>query len=973
MSHSFKSGFFLWRKKSVTILEKKKREDKKKLFVLLACFTVCFLSMEQALAAPGGTITSVLLGGLEILIGFVSSLVLSGISRFIDLGIATMSFDQAALDKYLGSNFSVMSSSLETARYSANYRATAALVVLGFAMYAVFLVSEIAKIPLATILGEDRGASRPGALAVRGIMYGAMVIASMPFAKFMLVQAGRIYNALFRTFLSSSSVYDIVTEKHDAIHECFVNAKYDEIKIGTESAITDSAARCILEILTFLLLLLVVVNLAKLLLECAQRIGQLILLIYLSPLAVSCGVSPSLSGIAFQWLKTFISTLLLWIMDIIVLAGATYILGHEMTDPTLNDYVVWAFLAFAFIKAGQQLDDLFNAVGASVVRSSGSLLGDFMEMSSAGKLISGAAKSAFGAVKGVAKGASAIASETGRITTGASRGASARPGQLRSGGQIVAGAIKGGLAASAAGQFVGRGVQGVSDLKSAVTNFSNERSLHKEAARSAAAVSDSLKKQESALENTRSKYRDPKTGKLPDLNTPKGQAMAKELRAQDNKFKAEMMSRSTAINGNPVLKENLAKNMQMNGQSFSAQGYKTETVAFDDRNRLSATFTRVDPATGEISTVKLKNIKETENGMEGMNAGGFTVSGDERTNTASFSKTDEHGNETKYNVSEVDKNPDGSRSYRVDEINDNGQVIASNLYSGADENATAMDVAHGLADDTYSGVMTRRETVKTDEGSYSREVPVVVPISSASYQGNGAMFGFAEVKSTTPMDKTYETGNHVVQVSYESIHGTQRAEIATGTVSGQDYSYFMSQDGEIRMRSVDRDDLYGDSKSLNSDVAGRIINDSGYLTDDMPGGEHIFSSYRSEDGNYKGAYELFTGEYNGSEGLFVIAGTGDNTVVEFREGYSTDNANQLDTRAKEIIRGDDAPSDGYTRLFNTKDRNVGGTDGLFLAASEFDNNPEIRNTRSVATARLEGTVDTKTGDPLMFGTFFKKK
>ena len=941
-------------------LIKRQKDAARRLTVLLACLGICFLSMEQALGSPLGTIANVLLGGFEIFIRFVVWLSLMFLGVFIDLSINTMSFDWGTLESYLGNVFTFIPTNLNQATNYASSRVAAFLVVLGFAMYAVFLVAEIAKIPLATIIGEERGAVRPGALAVRGIMYGAAVIAAMPFAKFVLIQAGHIYNALFNTYLgktlAQSTAYDAVMDKFASMKETFQDITQLEISaFENDKTFVEAVTNCVTEILSFVILLIVVWNLAKLVLECAQRIGQLLLLIYMSPLAVSCGVSPSLSGIATQWFKTFISTLLLWIMDIIVLAGAMAILRGTVPGTTgdgasRQSWLIWAFLAFAYMKAGQQLDDLFNAIGASVVRSSGSLLGDFMEMSHAGQVISGAAKTAFGAVKG-------IASETGKFTSGALAGAAGKPGQLRKPGQVFNDSVKSGIKATSAGQAIAKQTQGLEKLMATDLNVRKENNMFKAATADAKQAETMQKSHRAEMKNLEQKYRDPKTGKLPEKGTQARTAFDNEKAKLMARQSAEMSRMTPMINGNPVLKDNLAKEVRMNGKTMEELGYKCDSVSYDNNTRYSASFSKVDPNTGAVSTVKFDNIQYDDDGYKaGTLSGGYSVAGDEKANIASYSQIDENGSTKNYTVSEVDANADGTKSYRVDELNENGQVVSSNIYTGADENTSVLDVAQGLADQTYSSV----KTIKNDDGEI---IPEVKQIQFASYQGNGAMFGMAEVKSTTHMSDNYENGDHVVRVSYENIHGVQDAEIATGSVDGQNYSYFMNNDGEIRIRSIGED--VGD---INSDVATDIINESSVSTGETLLGEHVFDPYL--DGSHSGAYEVFSGQYEGNDGLFIIAGTGDSTVIDFRQGASASNGDAAVTRAKEIISGSSAPSDGYQRIFASE---RSGADGLFEATSKFDSNKGIRNVRRVTVKRVGDSTVSEKNEPLMFGKFFKHK
>ena len=142
----------------------------------------------------------------------------------------------------------------------------------------------------------------------------------------------------------------------------------------------------------------------KLLLEMAQRMVVMVVYAYLSPLAVACGVGANTINIAKQALSTFFSSGILWILNVWCLQGAIIMFNkcpvNNGATATPGEFFSWVVLTYALLKIIQQVDDIFNAVGASNVRFSGSIIDDLLSM----RQISAAIGGTIGGIKNAYSG-----------------------------------------------------------------------------------------------------------------------------------------------------------------------------------------------------------------------------------------------------------------------------------------------------------------------------------------------------------------------------------------------------------------------------------------------------------------------------------------------------------------------------------------------------------------------------------------
>lgn len=111
--------------------------------------------------------------------------------------------------------------------------------------------------------------------------------------------------------------------------------------------------------------LLILWNFLKLVMELGQRFVAMIVYIFLSPLAAAAGVIGD-GEIPRKGLAVFMSSGVLWILNVwCVGIGVSLIdacgegMGHGVAGT-----LIWGVVTFGFLRIAQQLDDVFNLVGA---------------------------------------------------------------------------------------------------------------------------------------------------------------------------------------------------------------------------------------------------------------------------------------------------------------------------------------------------------------------------------------------------------------------------------------------------------------------------------------------------------------------------------------------------------------------------------------------------------------------------------
>ena len=186
------------------------------------------------------------------------------------------------------------------------------------------------------------------------------------------------------------------------------------------------------------LIILAFINLFKFLMNMFEKFAAMIVYVYMSPIALSCGVSSSWRGVASAWFKNFISQIVMWCIDVWVLFGGLNILATGI-GTIGSTYVLWAALCAGYMKIALHLDEVLKSVGLSVTKTSGNMLDDVLGVAGGvvagvGAVMTGGASAGLQSAVGGAKAAMDAAKATGKF--GKIAGA-----QLRSAADITKGAI----------------------------------------------------------------------------------------------------------------------------------------------------------------------------------------------------------------------------------------------------------------------------------------------------------------------------------------------------------------------------------------------------------------------------------------------------------------------------------------------------------------------------------------------------
>ena len=214
------------------------------------------------------------------------------------------------------------------------------------------------------------------------------VIQPVAFAAFSEMQ--KIYTAILTGYSAASGNAFIIQLSNQINVDTFLE---DMLTVGAAASTPVGAAATIFNglsaafqamvstIIATVFMVLILWNLLKLVIEIMQRFVIMIVYVYLSPLATACGVIGN-GEIPKKGLAVFVSSGVLWILNVwCVGVGCSLIkaCGSSIANGILGVFT-WGFVTYGFLKIAQQLDDIFNAVGATNVRLSGSLLDELVSL-----------------------------------------------------------------------------------------------------------------------------------------------------------------------------------------------------------------------------------------------------------------------------------------------------------------------------------------------------------------------------------------------------------------------------------------------------------------------------------------------------------------------------------------------------------------------------------------------------------------
>ncbi|MBQ2453451.1 MAG: hypothetical protein II497_03290 [Lachnospiraceae bacterium] len=203
------------------------------------------------------------------------------------------------------------------------------------------------------------------------------------FSKDIFLWAFSLVQNIYRGFLADYSAMADSRFKVDFLTKTFSVDNLGSLPEGTFVS-TGPVTDTVRIIVTYLLVILVLWNFLMLILEITQRFVILLVYIYLSPMRAACGANAATSDILKRSIKSFAVGSVLYLFNIWTVGIALSLLGYASNGGLVSfgrsGNVLWALIAYGFIKAAQQLDDIFNRVSADNTTLSGNPLSEILAM-----------------------------------------------------------------------------------------------------------------------------------------------------------------------------------------------------------------------------------------------------------------------------------------------------------------------------------------------------------------------------------------------------------------------------------------------------------------------------------------------------------------------------------------------------------------------------------------------------------------
>lgn len=349
---------------------------KRKITIALAVTIACLLLVTPVLA--GSTVGDIVWAAFSFVITGVCKMILGGMQAVASLFLSAMSYDITLLmEKHYFAGFELFAYGIR---------------VMATSLASLMFVWQLVVMLCGPMLGVQQQQSTISSV-VRALVFIPLTYAIQPLALSMLKQFQRIYNAFMSVYQNANSgTINVIPNGLNT--EEFISKDTASIP----DIVDETWIRVISVIFSCCLLIIILIQFLQLVLEMAQRFVIMVFYVYLSPLAVACGVSPSASQITKSALNLFISSGILWVMNVwsISIIMGMFAAFPESINPSEGGspsaFFLLVVLTYAAIKIAQQLDDIFNAVGASNIRLSGSMFTDLMSLGQVGQFAKGVVK-----------------------------------------------------------------------------------------------------------------------------------------------------------------------------------------------------------------------------------------------------------------------------------------------------------------------------------------------------------------------------------------------------------------------------------------------------------------------------------------------------------------------------------------------------------------------------------------------------
>lgn len=244
---------------------------------------------------------------------------------------------------------------------------------LGVGLASFALLWQLTSLLFAPYLGEQQTKS-VGTIVLRALIFIPMTYFIQPVGYVAFEQMQQIYNAILDGYnqlgafgtgggwalIQITNVINPATFVEDML------ASYNGNHLAQIISMISAPILAIISILLATIFIVIILwNFLKLLFELGQRFVIMLVMVYLSPLAAAAGVIGD-GEIPRKGLATFISSGVLWLLNVwcvgigislINLCGVGMRHGVEGT-------FIWGIVTYGFLRIAQQLDDMFNLVGA---------------------------------------------------------------------------------------------------------------------------------------------------------------------------------------------------------------------------------------------------------------------------------------------------------------------------------------------------------------------------------------------------------------------------------------------------------------------------------------------------------------------------------------------------------------------------------------------------------------------------------
>lgn len=347
------------------LLLRKKELMKKKIAIMLCIISVIFCVNVAYAAGVADLIYSI----VGLLISFIADLIIGTLQLMINFVLQAMTVSIDEMQSWtLLSGFENFAEGIR---------------LFAFAIASVAILWQLFTYFFGPILGNKQEVSVI-TLFMRTLVFVPLTYIIQDFALIIFGEFQKIYTALL-----DAAVYDSATGSFVVNVAGQINRETFITDIAGDSPVLDNlfdtmtmSVRAVISIvISSLFLILILWNLIKLILEIAQRFAAMLVYAYLSPLAAAAGVIGN-GEILKRAFALFMSSGVLWVLNVWCITVAVSLInkiGVAISHGIAGTFV-WAFLCYGFLKVVQQLDDIFNAVGATNVQFHGTILDDMLSL-----------------------------------------------------------------------------------------------------------------------------------------------------------------------------------------------------------------------------------------------------------------------------------------------------------------------------------------------------------------------------------------------------------------------------------------------------------------------------------------------------------------------------------------------------------------------------------------------------------------